>query len=88
MKLLMPVKRVVSHDVNFRVSLEGSGVKLAGGKMSMNSFGEDGNATEIVVVSIGPLQAADHLSGAGEGRGPRRPHQGRVCHQIYQEIRA
>ncbi|WP_407049453.1 electron transfer flavoprotein subunit beta/FixA family protein [Methyloraptor flagellatus] len=72
MKILVPVKRVVDYNVKIRVKPDGSGVDLANVKMSMNPFDEiaveeairlkeKGVATEIVVVSIGPAQAAETL---------------------------
>lgn len=72
MKILVPVKRVVDYNVKIRVKGDGSGVELANVKMSMNPFDEiaveealrlkeAGKATEIVVVSIGPAQAAETI---------------------------
>ncbi len=72
MKILVPVKRVVDYNVKIRVKPDGSGVELANVKMSMNPFDEiaveeairlkeQGKATEIVVVSIGPAQAAETI---------------------------
>lgn len=72
MKVLVPVKRVVDHNVKIRVKGDGSGVDLANVKMSINPFDEiaveeavrlkeAGVATEIVVASIGPVQAQDVL---------------------------
>jgi electron transfer flavoprotein beta subunit len=72
MKLLVCVKRVVDYNVKIRVKGDGSGVELANVKMSMNPFDEiaveeairlkeQGKATEIVAVSIGPQQAAETL---------------------------
>ena len=72
MKVLVPVKRVVDYNVKIRVKPDGSGVELANVKMSMNPFDEigveeairlkeAGKAEEIVVVSIGPAQAAETL---------------------------
>ena len=72
MKILVPVKRVVDYNVKIRVKADGSGVELANGKMSMNPFDEiaveealrlkeAGKATEVVVVSIGPAQAAETI---------------------------
>jgi electron transfer flavoprotein beta subunit len=72
MKLLVPVKRVVDYNVKIRVKSDGSGVELANVKMSMNPFDEiaveealrlkeAGKATEVVVVSIGPAQAAETI---------------------------
>jgi electron transfer flavoprotein beta subunit len=72
MKILVPVKRVVDYNVKIRVRSDGSGVELANVKMSMNPFDEigveeairlkeAGKAEEIIVVSIGPAQAAETL---------------------------
>ena len=72
MKLLVPVKRVIDYNVKPRVKADGTGVELAGVKMSMNPFDEiaveeavrlkeRGVATEIVAVSIGVAQAQETL---------------------------
>ena len=72
MKILVPVKRVVDFNVKIRVKADGTGVELANVKMSMNPFDEiaveeairlkeQGKATEIVVASIGPAQAAETI---------------------------
>ena len=72
MKLLVPVKRVLDYNVKPRVKADGTGVDLAGSKMSMNPFDEiaveeavrlreKGIATEIVAVSIGVQQCQDTL---------------------------
>ena len=72
MKILVPVKRVVDYNVKIRVKADGSGVELANVKMSMNPFDEiaveealrlkeAGKASEVVVVSIGPAQAAETI---------------------------
>jgi electron transfer flavoprotein beta subunit len=72
MKVLVPVKRVIDYNVKPRVKLDGSGVDLTNVKMSMNPFDEiaveeairlreKGAASEIVVVSVGPLKAQDTL---------------------------
>lgn len=72
MKILVPVKRVVDYNVKIRVKADGSGVELANVKMSMNPFDEiaveealrlkeAGKATEVIVVSIGPAQAAETI---------------------------
>jgi electron transfer flavoprotein beta subunit len=72
MKILVPVKRVVDYNVKIRVKTDGSGVDLANVKMSMNPFDEiaveealrlkeAGKATEVIAVSIGPMQAAETL---------------------------
>jgi electron transfer flavoprotein beta subunit len=70
MKIIVPVKRVVDSNVTVRVKQDGSCVELANVKMSMNPFDEiaveesvrlkeAGIATEIVCVSIGPMQAVE-----------------------------
>jgi electron transfer flavoprotein beta subunit len=72
MKILVPVKRVVDYNVKIRVKADGSGVELANVKMSMNPFDEiaveeairlkeQGKATEIIAVSVGPQQAAETI---------------------------
>jgi electron transfer flavoprotein beta subunit len=72
MKILVPIKRVVDFNVKIRVKADGSGVELANVKMSMNPFDEiaveeairlkeQGKASEIVVASIGPAQAAETI---------------------------
>ncbi|MFL5187622.1 MAG: electron transfer flavoprotein subunit beta/FixA family protein [Microvirga sp.] len=72
MKLLVCVKRVVDYNVKIRVKGDGSGVELANVKMAMNPFDEiaveeavrlkeQGKATEIVAVSIGPQQAGETI---------------------------
>ncbi len=72
MKILVPVKRVVDYNVKIRIKPDGSGVDLANVKMSMNPFDEiaveealrlreAGKANEVIVVSIGPAQAAETL---------------------------
>ncbi|MXQ10556.1 electron transfer flavoprotein subunit beta/FixA family protein [Microvirga makkahensis] len=72
MKLLVCVKRVVDFNVKIRVKPDGSSVELSNVKMSMNPFDEiaveeavrlkeQGKASEIVAVSIGPQQAGETL---------------------------
>ena len=72
MKVLVPVKRVVDYNVKIRVKADQTGVDLANVKMSINPFDEiaveeavrlkeKGKASEIVVVSIGPAQAAETI---------------------------
>src|SRR5579859_6727924 len=72
MKILVPVKRVVDFNVKVRVKADGSGIDLANVKMSMNPFDEiaveealrqkeAGKASEVVLVSIGPAQAAETI---------------------------
>jgi electron transfer flavoprotein beta subunit len=72
MKILVPVKRAIDKDVKIRVKPDGSGVELAGVKMSMNPFDEiaveeairlkeAGKVSEIIAVSIGPQQAGETI---------------------------
>jgi electron transfer flavoprotein beta subunit len=72
MKLLVPVKRVLDSNVKVRVRSDQSDVDLTNSKMSINPFDEialeeavrlkeQGIATEILVVSIGPALAQDTL---------------------------
>jgi electron transfer flavoprotein beta subunit len=70
MKVLVAVKRVIDYNVKVRVKSDGSGVDLAGVKMSMNPFDEiaveeavrlkeKGVATEVVAVSCGVAQCQE-----------------------------
>ncbi|HWG06824.1 MAG TPA: electron transfer flavoprotein subunit beta/FixA family protein, partial [Beijerinckiaceae bacterium] len=72
MKIVVPAKRVVDYNVKIRVKSDGSGVELSNVKMSMNPFDEiaveealrlkeAGLASEVIVVSIGPAQAAETI---------------------------
>ena len=72
MKILVPVKRVIDYNVKARVKADGSGIDLANVKMSMNPFDEiaveeavrlkeAGIASEVVVVSCGPLECQETL---------------------------
>jgi len=72
MKVLVAVKRVVDYNVKVRPKADGSGVELNNLKMSINPFceiaveeavrlKENGVATEIVAVSIGPQQAQEQI---------------------------
>ena len=72
MKILVPVKRVIDYNVKARVKSDQTGVDLANVKMSMNPFceiaveeavrlKEKGVAEEIVIVSIGPIQAQETI---------------------------
>ena len=92
MKILVPVKRVVDYNVKIRVKSDGTGVELANVKMSMNPFDEiaveealrlkeAGKASEVVVVSIGPAQAAETIRtglAMGADRGILVKHEGVV----------
>ncbi|MCT4714046.1 electron transfer flavoprotein subunit beta/FixA family protein [Enterobacteriaceae bacterium H18W14] len=75
MKILVPVKRVVDHNVKIRVKSDGSQLDLANAKMAINPFceiaveeairlKEKGLASEIVVVTIGPDIAQEQLRSA------------------------
>ena len=71
-KIIVCLKRVVDYNVRIRVKPDGSGVATDGLKMSINPFDEialeealrmlgKGQATEIVIVSIGPDDAQQQL---------------------------
>jgi electron transfer flavoprotein beta subunit len=70
MKILVAVKRVLDHSVRIRVRADGTGVETDNVRLSMNPFdkhaveaavqlAEQGHATDIVVVSIGPKASTD-----------------------------
>ncbi|AHC73358.1 electron transfer flavoprotein beta subunit [Candidatus Endolissoclinum faulkneri L5] len=72
MKVIVSVKRVVNHNVKIRIKADQSGVDLTNVKMSMNPFDEiaveeairlkeAGKASEIIAVSIGPIQAQETI---------------------------
>ncbi len=72
MKVLVTAKRVVDYNVNVRVLNDHSGVDLNNVKMSVNPFDEiaieeavrlkeAGKVEEVVVVSVGPKQAAEQI---------------------------
>ena len=72
MKVLVAIKRVVDYNVKVRVKADNTGVDLANVKMSMNPFceiaveeavrlKEQGVASEVVVVTIGPASAQEQL---------------------------
>src|SRR5437870_5393642 len=72
MKALVAVKRVIDFNLKARVKSDGSGVDLAGVKMSMNPFDEiaveeavrlkeAGVVTEVVAVSIGVAACQETL---------------------------
>ena len=71
-KILVGLKRVVDYNVRVRVKNDGSGVDTDGVKMSINPFDEialeealrikeSGNATEVIVVSVGSTDAQQQL---------------------------
>ncbi len=92
MKVLVPVKRVIDFNVAVRVKSDRSGVDLANVKMAINPFDEiaveeavklkeQGVASEIVVVSIGPAGAQETLRTAlamGADRGILVKHEGAI----------
>ena len=72
MRILVAVKRAVDYNVKVRVKADGSGVETAGVKMSINPFDEiaveeavrlreQGRATEVLAVSLGPPAAVETL---------------------------
>jgi len=75
MKVLVPVKRVIDSNIKARVKSDHTGVDLANVKMSINPFceiaveeavreKEKGVASEVVAVSIGPVQAQETIRNA------------------------
>ncbi len=92
MKVLVPVKRVIDFNVAVRVKADRSGVDLANVKMAINPFDEiaveeavklkeQGAASEVVVVSIGPTGAQETLRTAlamGADRGILVKHDGAI----------
>lgn len=72
MHILVPVKRVVDHNVKVRVKSDGGGVDTAGVKMSINPFDEvaleqairlrdKGEASKVTVVTCGAAVSQDVL---------------------------
>lgn len=75
MKIVVPIKRVVDYNVKVRPLGDGSGVDIANVKMSINPFCEiaveeairlkdRGQASEVVVVSVGDSKAQEQLRAA------------------------
>lgn len=71
-KILVGLKRVVDYNVRVRVKSDGSGVETDGVKMSINPFDEialeealrikeRGEASEVIVISIGSSSAKQQL---------------------------
>ena len=71
-KILVGLKRAVDYNVRVRVKSDGSGVETAGVKMSINPFDEialeealrikeRGDASEVIVLSIGTSEAQQQL---------------------------
>lgn len=74
-KVLVTVKRAVDYNVKVRPNADGSGVDIANAKMSINPFceiaveeairlKERGECDEIVVVSVGPVEAQEQIRAA------------------------
>ncbi|MBH97901.1 MAG: EtfB protein [Rhodospirillaceae bacterium] len=72
MKILIPLKRVIDYNVRVRINPDGSGVVRDGVKMSINPFDEialeealrikeRGEATEIIVITIGTQENQQQL---------------------------
>lgn len=72
MKILVGYKRVVDYNVRVQVKPDGSGVAIEGVKLSPNPFDEialeealrlreQGVASEVIVVGIGPADLTAHL---------------------------
>lgn len=72
MKILVPIKRVLDHNIQPRINSSGSDMDLSNQKMSMNPFDEvaveealrlkeAGLATEVVVVSCGTQASQETL---------------------------
>lgn len=72
MHILVPVKRVIDHNVAVRVKSDGSGVETSGVKMSINPFDEvaveqavrlkeQGLATRVTAVACGSAASQDVL---------------------------
>ena len=72
MKILVPVKRVVDYNVKVRPLSDNSNVDLNNVKMSVNPFceiaveeavrlKESGQATEVVVVTVGGDESQEQL---------------------------
>lgn len=72
MKIIVPIKRVIDPYVKIRIKPDASGVDVQNVKMAMNPFDEiaieaalqlqeQGIASEVIVVSIGPASVAETL---------------------------
>ena len=72
MKILVAYKRVVDYNVRIQVKPDGSGVVTDGVKLSANPFDdialeealrlrEKGVATEVIIATIGPVDAQAHI---------------------------
>lgn len=72
MKILVPIKRVPDYQARIKVKADGTGIETDGIKWIVNPFDEiaveeairlqeQGKATEVVVMSIGPADTAQQL---------------------------
>lgn len=72
MKILVPIKRVADYEAKIKVKSDGSGIETEGIKWIVNPFDEiaveeairlkeGGHAQEVVVVTVGPSDAATQL---------------------------
>lgn len=72
MKILVAIKRVVDANVKVRVKADGSGMDLSNAKMAINPFceiaveeairiKEQGNADEIIAISVGPQACQEQI---------------------------
>ena len=97
MKILVAYKRVVDYNVRIQVKPDGSGVVTEGVKLSANPFDEialeealrlrdKGIATEVVVATIAPADAAAHLRNGLAMGANRAIHV--VCDQQIQPLTA
>ena len=97
MKILVAYKRVVDYNVRIQVKPDGSGVVTEGVKLSANPFDEialeealrlrdKGVATEVVVATIAPADAAAHLRNGLAMGANRAIHV--VCDQPIQPLTA
>jgi len=97
MKILVAYKRVVDYNVRIQVKPDGSGVVTEGVKLSPNPFDEialeealrlrdKGVATEVVVATIAPADAAAHLRNGLAMGANRAIHV--VCDQPIQPLTA
>ena len=81
MKILVPIKRVVDYNVKVRPLSDNSNVDLNNVKMSVNPFceiaveeavrlKESGQASEVVVVTVGGDESQEQLRAVGSNTLP------------------
>jgi len=102
MKILVPIKRVPDYQAKIRVKADGSGIETEGIKWIVNPFDEiaveealrlkeAGKATEVIVATIGPSEAATQLRytmAMGADRGVIVQHDGYVDSDLASKILA